>query len=198
MTIMHKNKKPAPITIIPKALPHMEREVIITYQTHVMEIDRGNVMHYVLSRINYIIRNSADITLPPFILTWINSNSKLVLTTNPTTPANAYVPYLQMITANIKALQLTDLQINGRLSKFLIHNVPTNAKLIAIKAEIETTYPSLCLAHNPHWLVPEECHLNKISSTVIISLICTIDLQHLGTTLLAICNRMCCINAYFS
>jgi hypothetical protein len=109
MTIIWKNKKPTPATIIPKALPHIEREVIITCKTQVIgDIDRVNFADYALNKFNYIIRNSANITLPPFILTWINSNNKLVLTTNPITPANSYASYLQMLTADIKALQPTD------------------------------------------------------------------------------------------
>jgi hypothetical protein len=145
-TVTRKNMKPAPVTIIPKALPHIEREVIITCEHHIAEIDRTNYTNYALNNINRIIRHSADITLPPFILARINSNNKLVITTNPTTPATAYVPYLRMLTTDIKSLQPTDPRINGRWSKFLVHNVPTNAKLPAIKTEIETTYPSLRLA----------------------------------------------------
>jgi hypothetical protein len=29
-TVMHKNKKPVPVTILPKALPHIERGVLLT------------------------------------------------------------------------------------------------------------------------------------------------------------------------
>jgi hypothetical protein len=201
MTVTHKNKKPAPITIIPKALPRIEREVIITCGIHIPDTDteyRAKLADHVLNRFNHTIRHSADITLPPFILARVNSNNKLVLTTNPTTPATAYASYLPMLSAEIKSLQPTDPRINGCWSKFLVHNVPTNAKLPAVQAEIETTYPSLRLAQDPHWLVPKECRLNKNSSTLVFSLIGTIDLKRLGATSLAICNRMCRINAYFS
>jgi hypothetical protein len=198
MTVAHKNKKPAPVTIIPKALPRIEREVIITCETHVAEIDRAKFADYALDRFNHTIRLSADITLPPFILTRINSNNRLVLTTNPTTPATAYASYLPMLSAEIKSLKPMDPRINGRWSKFLVHNVPTNANLPTVRGEIESTYPSLHLTQEPRWLVPEECRLNKTSTTVIISLIGVIDLKRLGTTSLAIYNRMCRINAYFS
>jgi hypothetical protein len=198
-TITRKNKKPAPITIIPKALPRIEREVIITCKTPIKDDEyRKQLEAYALSRFNHTIRTSADINLLPFILARINSNNKLVLTTTLTTPATAYKPYLPMLAAEIKALKPTDPRINGRWSKFLVHNVPTNADLPLVKAEIESMYPSLHLAQDPRWLVPTECRLNKYSYTLVVSLIGAIDLKHLGTTSLAICNRMCCINAYFS
>jgi hypothetical protein len=59
-------------------------------------------------------------------------------------------------------------------------------------------YPSLRLAQDARWLVPEERRLNKTSSTLVVSLIGAMDLKHLGTTSLAICNRMCRITAYFA
>jgi hypothetical protein len=113
MTIMCKNKKPAPTTIIPKALPHIEREVIITCKTQVAEIDRANFVDYTLNRFNYTIRTSADINLLPFNLTRINSNNRLVLTTNPTTLASAYASYLPMLSAEIRALKPMDPRVNG-------------------------------------------------------------------------------------
>jgi ribosomal protein L29 len=114
MTVTRKNKKPAPATIIPKALPRIEREVIITCETDVAEIDRAKFADYALNRFNHAIRHSADISLPPFILARINSNNKLVFTTNPTTPATAYASYLPMLSAEIKSLKPMDPPINGR------------------------------------------------------------------------------------
>jgi hypothetical protein len=153
---------------------------------------------YALQRFNHIINTRSDITLPPFILAQITNNNRLVLTTNPTTPATAYASYLPMLSAEINALQPMDPRINGCWTKFLIHNVPTNAKLPDIKTEIETMYPSLRLAQDPRWLVPEERRLNKTSSTLVISRIRAMDLKHLGTTSLAICHRMCRITTYFA
>jgi hypothetical protein len=173
--------------------------VIITCKTHINSNEyRTKLADYALNRFNYTIGRSADITLPPFILARMNSNNKLVLTTNPTTPANAYAPYLPMLSTEIRALKPTDPRINGRWSKFLVHNVPTNANLSDVQAEIESTYPSLHFAQDPCWLVPTERRLDKTSSTLVLSLIGVIDLKRLGTTSLAICNRMCRINAYFS
>jgi hypothetical protein len=121
-----------------------------------------------------------------------------VLTTNPTTPATAYASYLLMLSTEINALQLIDPHINRCWTKFLIHNIPTSAKLPDIKAKIETIYPSLHLAQDPCWRIPEECCLNKTSSTLVISLIGEIDLKYLGTISLAICNCICRITTYFT
>jgi hypothetical protein len=103
-----------------------------------------------------------------------------------------------MLSAEIEALKPTDPHINGCWSKVLVHNVPTNAKLLAITAEIESIYPSLHLAWDPCWLIPTEYYLNKPSSTLVISLISAIDLKYLGIILLTICNCICRINTYFS
>jgi hypothetical protein len=35
MTIMQKSKKPMPVTIVPKALPRIEREVLLTCNQHI-------------------------------------------------------------------------------------------------------------------------------------------------------------------
>jgi hypothetical protein len=153
---------------------------------------------YVLNKFNHIINTRTDITLPPFILAQITVNNRLVLTTNPTTPATAYKSYLPMLSTEMSALHPSDPHVNRYWSKCLVHNVPTNTKLPDIKTEIETTYPSLHLTTEPCWLVPEECRLNKNSSTIVISLVGAIDLKHLGITSLAICNYLCRINAYFA
>jgi hypothetical protein len=198
-TVTRKNKKPGPITILPKALPRIEREVLLTFNARIGDAEhKMKWATFVLQRFNHIINTRTDITLPPFILAQITSNNRLVLTTNPTTPATAYAPYLPMLSTEINALQPTDPRINGRWTKFLVYNVPTNAKLPNIKTEIETTYPSLRLAQDPHWLVPEERRLNKTSSTLVVSVIGAMDLKHLGTTSLAICNRTCRITTYFA
>jgi hypothetical protein len=133
-TITRKNKKPAPVTIIPKALPHIEREVLLTCNAHIDTPKRkAKWATYVLTCFNHIINTRTDITLPPFILALITHNNRLVLITNPTTPATAYKSYLPMLSTEINALQPTDPRINGHWTKFLVHNIPTSAKLPDIK-----------------------------------------------------------------
>jgi hypothetical protein len=151
-----------------------------------------------LQAINRVIKESADITQPPFILAHITSNNRLVLTTNPTTKASDYTPYLQIIANVTQQLKPTETRINERWTKFLLHNVPTNANLPAVRSKIEDTYPSLRLGQDPHWLVPTERRANKAASTLVISLIGSVNYKHLGTSQLAICNRMCKIDEYFS
>jgi hypothetical protein len=151
-----------------------------------------------LDHLNYAIRTTAEIHQPPFILARITSNNKLVLTTNPTTRATAYTPYMPMLLNEIKPLNPTTGQLNSRWTKFLVHNIPTDAALDSIGREIERTYPTLRLMQEPCWLVPTERCLNKNSSTIVISLHGAIDLTRLGTSRLAIRNRICRITEYFS
>jgi hypothetical protein len=194
-----KTKKPAPITILPKALPRIEREVLLTCNSCIgTPKQKAKWATFTLQWFNHIINTRTDITLLPFILSQITVNNRLVLMTNPTTPATAYASYLLILSAEIHTLQPVDPHINGHWTKFLVHNVPTNTKLPDIETEIETTYPSLHLATEPHCVIPEECCLNTTSSTIVISLIRATDLKHLGTTLLTICNCLCHINPYFA
>jgi hypothetical protein len=69
----------------------------------------------------------------------INKNKKkrLVLTTNPTTKASDYTPYLQIITSITQQLKPTETRINEQWTKFLLYNVPTNTNLPAVRSEIE-------------------------------------------------------------
>jgi hypothetical protein len=196
MTSTCKNKNPAPATIIPKALCHTKREVIITIAVPVT--NAIPTTDYALKPINKVIMESADITVPPFILACITSNNRVVLMTNPTTKATTYVPYLQILTNAVKCLKPVETKSNECWSKFLLNNVPTNANLSTVKAEIESTYPSLHLRQDLCWLVPTECHLNKTTSTLIIALIGPINYKCLGPTSLTICNHLYCMQEYFS
>jgi hypothetical protein len=114
MTIMHKNKKPVPITILPKALPHIKREVLLTCNEHISTPEqKAKWATFALNCLNHIINTRTDITLPPFILAQITVNNRLVLTTNPATPATAYKSYLPMLSSEINTLYASDPHING-------------------------------------------------------------------------------------
>jgi hypothetical protein len=196
-TVSRKKKKPTLPPLIPKSLPRIEREIIITCNLDaVPTAGRKAFSDTVLQRFNSLIVRSAEIDLPPFILARTNSNDKLVLTTNHTTPAVAYKPYLQLFTNHITPFTPTASDINTRWSKFLVHNIPTGALPSVIKEQIELTYPTLHLAQTPRWLVPTDRRANKQASTLVISLLGTIDLKRLGTTTLTLCNRKCRITPY--
>jgi hypothetical protein len=114
MTVTCKSKKPAPVTILPKALPRMEREVRLTCNATIAKAEhKAQWATYALDKFNHIINTGMDITLLPFILARITANNRLVLTTNPTTPATAYKSYLLMLSAEINALQPSNPCING-------------------------------------------------------------------------------------
>jgi hypothetical protein len=199
-TVARKQKKPVPPTIIPKSLPRVDREIIITitYENFTNDTERQKVAVSTLGRLNYAIQNTAEIDQPPLILARITSNNKLVLMTNPTTPATAYTPYMPVLLNEIKTLKPTTGYLNSRWTKFLVHNVPTDAAPDSVGREIERAYPTLRLMQDPCWLIPTERCLNKTSSTIVISLQGAIDLTRLGTSHLAIRNRMCRITEYFS
>jgi hypothetical protein len=197
-TVSHKKKKPAPPPLIPKSLPRIEREIIITCNLSIIpDAERKDFSDRALRIFNSLIARSAEIDLPPFIFARTNSNNKLLLTTNYTTPAAAYKPYLQLLTNNMHRFEPTASKINTRWSKFLVHNIPTDAPPSVIKEQIELTYPTLRLVQTPRWLVPTDRRANKQASTLVIALLGAIDLKHLGTTTLTLCNRKCRITPYF-
>jgi hypothetical protein len=197
-TVARKQKKPAPPTIIPKSLPRIEREIIISTVTIFPPAELKDWADDALNRLNWLIHNTAEITQPPLALASINSHNKIVLTTNPTTPASAYTPYMPMLLNEIKSLKPTIGNTNSRWTKFLVHNIPTAATTAKLKALLEANYPALQLMQDPRWLVPTECRLNKAASTVVISLQGTLDLKRLGTNTLVLCNRKCRVTEYFS
>jgi hypothetical protein len=198
-TVSRKKKKPAPPPLIPKSLPRIEREIIITCDLSIIpDAGRKAFSDRALRIFNSLIVRSAEIDLPPFIFARTNNNNKLVLTTNHTTPAAAYKPYLQLLTNNMDRFTPTASEINTRWSKFLVHNIPTDATPLAIQEQIELIYPTLQLAQTPRWLVPTDRRTNKQASTLVIALLGAFDLKHLGTTTLTLCNRKCRITPYFS
>jgi hypothetical protein len=199
-TVSRKKKNPVPPTIIPKSLPHVDREFIITitHEKLTSDTECQKAAFSALDHLNYAIQTTAKIDQPPFILARITSINKLMLMTNPTTPATTYTPYMPMLLHEIKPLNPTTRQLNSGWTKFLVHNIPTDAALDSIRHKIERTYPTLRLMQEPHWLVPTEHRLNKTSSTIAISLHGTIDLTCLGISHLAIRNRIWRITEYFS
>jgi hypothetical protein len=197
-TVSRKKKKPAPPTIIPKSLPHIERELIILNDTIFPPAELKKWADYALNRFNWLILNTAEITQPPFTLARINSHNKIVLTTNPTTPASAYTPYMPMLLNEIKSLKPTIGNTNSRWPKFLVHNIPTASTPADLKMVLEVNYPTLQLMQEPRWLVPAERSLNKTASTIVISLQGTLDLKRLGANTLVLCNRKCRVTEYFS
>jgi hypothetical protein len=197
-TIARKQKKPAPPTIIPKSLPRIEREIIIPTDTIFPPAELKKWADYALNRFNWLILHTADITPLPFALARINSHNKIVLTTNPTTPASAYTPYMPMLLNEIKSLKPTTGNTNSRWTKFLVHNIPTAATPAELKAILEANYPTLQLMQEPRWLVPAKRRPNKTTSTIVISLQGTLDLKRLGTNTLVLSNRKCRVTEYFS
>jgi hypothetical protein len=105
--VSRKKKKPAPPPLIPKSLPRIEREIIIACDRSITEAECQGATAGALTHLNNIIRTTAEIDQPPFILARITSNNKLVLTTNPTTPATAYTPYMPVLLNEIKPLKPT-------------------------------------------------------------------------------------------
>jgi hypothetical protein len=197
-TVSRKKKKTAPATIIPKALPRVEREIIIPTKCTYPPDKRQKWATHALNKINAVIHSITEITLPLIPLARINSHNTIVLTTNPSTPASAYTPHMPIILDAIPTHKPTSGNTNSRWTKFLVHNIPTDTPEATIKDMIELTYPTIELMQEPRWLIPTERRLNKQASTIVISLQGTLTLTNLGTKTLFIGNQRCRIIEYFS
>jgi hypothetical protein len=179
-------------------LPRIEREIIISTDTIFPPAELKNWADDALNQLNWLIHSTAEITQPPFALARINSHNKIVLTTNPSTPASAYTPYMPMLLNEIKSLKPRIGNTNSRWTKFLVHNIPTTATTAKLKALLEINYPTIQLMQEPRWLVPAKRRLNKTASTIVISLQGALDLKRLGTNTLILANRRCRITEYIS
>jgi hypothetical protein len=113
-TVSQKKTKPTPPPLIPKPLPRIERDIIITCNKSITKAQCQDIAAGALLHLNNYIRTTAKIDQPPFILARITSNNKLVLTTNPTIPATAYTPYIPVLLNEIKPLKPTTGQMNSR------------------------------------------------------------------------------------
>jgi hypothetical protein len=193
-----KKKKTVPATIIPKALPHIEQEIIIPTKCTYLPDERQKWDTYALNKINMVIHSITAFTLPLIPLARINSHNTIVLTTNPSTTASAYAVHMPITHDAIPTHKPTSGNTNSRWIKFLVHNIPTGTPEATIKEIIKLTYLTIKLMQEPHWLVPTERRLNKQASTIVISLQGTLTLTNLGTNTLFIGNQRCYITEYFS
>jgi hypothetical protein len=80
--------------------------VIITLDTVI--INATTIADEILQAINKTILENPDIKQPPFVLVQITNNNCLILTTNLSTEATTYEPYLQMIANAISNLNLVE------------------------------------------------------------------------------------------
>jgi hypothetical protein len=151
-----KKKKSVPAPLILKVLPYIEQELIIPTDTTFHPDELMKVANYALNHLNLVIANTTEITHPPFSLARMNSHNRLVLMTNPSTPASAYTPFMLMLLNDIKSLKPVTGAANSTWIKFLLYNIPTNTSLTIFRTIIELTYPTLKLIQEPHWLIPTE------------------------------------------
>jgi hypothetical protein len=192
------DKKPAaktPTTIYQKPYPRSHREIII--QLPRAPFDPARSADAALKVANTAITDHKDITHPPFILSRITPSNALVLTTAITWEARAYEPYLGILMDALSDVKPVSARVNERWSKFLLHNVPTDAPLEQIRADFETNYPALKLGMTPRWLSTPEKRAGKTASTIVVAVIGSITLDQIGVRTVAICNRLCRLEEYF-
>jgi hypothetical protein len=114
-----------------------------------------------LKLVNNAMTNHQDITSPPFIMASFRRDSTLVLTTEPTHRNVDYVNYLAIVKDALKDLKPEEATLTSRMTKFLIHGIPTFYTPDEVRKDIEIANPSVKLIETPQWLASDEKRQGK-------------------------------------
>jgi hypothetical protein len=132
-----------------KALyPRVERQIIIK---HNIIITGGLYLASVkaLKLVNNAMTNHQDITSPPFIMASFRYDSTLVLTTAPTHRNVNYNNYPAIVKDALKGLKPEEATLTSRITKFLVHGIPTFYTPDEVRKDIEIANPSVRLTGTP-------------------------------------------------
>jgi len=177
-------------TILPKSYPTADRLVIFNLTT--APNDRKEAADCALQVINQTITTHSDITHPPFILAHVTATNNLVLTVTPQHLGVSYEPYLSIFEDELHEFPITSSRVSQQWTRFIIHGVPTTATPKTVRAEIESTYPTLRMGQTPRWLTSPERRQGKEASSMVVTFIGEMTKKSLGATSLAMFNRQCC------
>jgi hypothetical protein len=100
--------------------------------------------------------NHKDITSPYF-----RRDSTLILTTAPTHRNIGYTPYLGIVQVALKELKSKTATLTSRVTKFLIHGIPTFYTPEEVQRDIENANPTVKLTETAKWLTNPEKRAGK-------------------------------------
>jgi hypothetical protein len=133
--------------------------------------------------------NHQDIASPPFIMASFRRDSTLVLTTAPTHRNVDYNNYLEIVKDALKDLKPEEATLTSRMTKFLVHGIPTFYTPDEVRKDIEIANPSVKLTETPRWLTSDEKRQGKQASTMAIAICRTATLKDLGESVIVASKR---------
>lgn len=192
-----KRKKPARPTLIPKAIPERDREIVVELATNdnALTLTKDPSFHALIA-VNDALNACKEFNLPPIQLARLTARKNFVLTTVPQQRAADYAPFTNVIKAAFKELPATEVRINERWTRFLVHGIPTFIKPEMAELELKYAYPTLEHARPMRWLTTFPQRQGKDHSTMMITLRGALTIKSLGTDRLLLGNRSCRLTAF--
>jgi hypothetical protein len=178
-----------------KALyPRVERQIIIKHNTTITG-DLYLASIKTLELVNNAMTNHQDITSLPFIMAPFRRDSNLVLTTVPTHPNVDYNNYLATVKDALKDLKPEEATLTSRMTKFLVHGIPTFYTPDEVRKDIEIANPSVKLTETPRWITSDEKRQGKQASTMVIAICGSATLKDLGESVI-VASKRCTVETY--
>jgi len=138
-TEVRSKKKARKETVLPKPYPMTDRLIIFSLTT--APNDRKEAADHALQVANKIITTHTDIDHPPLILANITAINNFIFTVAPQHLSTTYKTYLGILEDALHEFHIASSRVSQRLTRFIIHGVPTTATPESDCTEIETSYP---------------------------------------------------------
>jgi hypothetical protein len=141
--------------------------------------------------------NHKDITSLPFIMASFRRDSTLILTTAPIHRNIDHTPYLGIIKDALKELKPKTATLTSRMTKFLIHGIPTFYTPEEVRQDIENANPTVKLTETPRWLTSPEKRAGKQTSTMVIAICGSATPKDLGDSVI-VASKRCFAETYLT
>jgi hypothetical protein len=111
------------------------------------------------------------------------------LTTAPTHRSVDYNNYLAIVKNALKDLKPEEATLTSRMTKFLVHGIPTFYTSDEVRKDIEIANPSVKLTETPRWLTSDQKRQGKQTSTIVFAICGIATLKDLGESVTVASKR---------
>jgi hypothetical protein len=124
-------------------------------------------------------------------------DSTLVLTTAPTHRNVDYSNYLAIAKDALKDLKPEEVTLTSRMTKFLVHGIPTFYTPDEVRKDIGIENPPVKLTETPRWLTSDGKRQGQQASTMVIAICGTATLKDLGECVI-VASKRCTVETYLT